>query len=134
MDEENTPVTVAGMQFDELSKIRVLDPEKHEQTEELGEECRTFLEKINSFHTVMGGFVELVDRLAKAVDDEKMKAIGARAAVDSLSKKRQSEEQLLQAMIAEKRAELERLQVEQDSLERVIQDQDQFITTHVMNK
>ena len=63
---------------------------------------------MNSFNTVMSGFVSLVDRLATAVDDEKIKAIGARAAVDSLTKKRQSEEQLLMAMIAEKRAELER--------------------------
>ncbi len=30
MEEEKEVMTVAGMQFDELSKIRVLDPEKHE--------------------------------------------------------------------------------------------------------
>eukprot|EP00043_Microstomoeca_roanoka_P025613 m.9243 g.9243 ORF g.9243 m.9243 type:complete len:171 (+) comp5677_c0_seq1:129-641(+) len=133
-DEAAVKMTVAGMQFDELSKIRVLDPEMHEQTENLGEECRAFLEKINTFHSVMGGLVSMMDRLSKAVDDEKMKAIGARAAVESLSKKRESEEQLLLAMIAEKRAQLDRLQVEQESLEKVIQDQEQFITNYVMNK
>eukprot|EP01147_Barroeca_monosierra_P008651 gene8651-10303_t len=107
-EDQADVISVAGMQFDDLSKIRVLDPEKHEQTEALGEECRTFLEKMNTFHSTVGGLVSLVDKLAAAVDDEKMKAIGARAAMESLSKKRESEEQLLLSMIAERRAQLDR--------------------------
>lgn len=64
--------------------------------------------EMNTFHSTVGGLVSLVDKLAAAVDDEKMKAIGARAAMESLSKKRESEEQLLLSMIAERRAQLDR--------------------------
>ena len=34
----------AGFHFDELSKIRVLEPEVHQQTQELKEECKDFVD------------------------------------------------------------------------------------------
>jgi intraflagellar transport protein 20 len=34
----------AGLYFDELSKIRVLEPEVAQETNELKEECRDFVE------------------------------------------------------------------------------------------
>ena len=37
-------MTVEGMYFDELSKIRVLQPEVLTQTEELKEECKQFVD------------------------------------------------------------------------------------------
>eukprot|EP00055_Hartaetosiga_balthica_P014947 m.85207 g.85207 ORF g.85207 m.85207 type:complete len:141 (-) comp8733_c2_seq2:628-1050(-) len=123
-----------GLFFDELSRIKIIEPEKQEKTEKLGEECKAFIDQLDNFQEIVGGFVELTDKLGKGVEAEKMKAIGARTACDSLSKKREAEEQLLLSLIAEKRAQLERIQVEQDGLLRVIQDQENFINTHIMNK
>ena len=61
-------------------------------------------------------------------------AIGARNARESSHKRREAGQQQLQSLIAEKRAQLERLRVEQESLERVLQDQEQFIENFVLQK
>lgn len=36
----------AGLHFDEINKIRVLEPEVAQQTQELKEECREFVESM----------------------------------------------------------------------------------------
>ena len=51
----------------------------------------------------------MVDNLAKCVEREKMKAIGARNHLKSIAKERESQKQQLQALIAEKKMQLERL-------------------------
>ena len=56
----------------------------------------------------MGNFIEIVDGLAKEVEREKMKAIGARNLLKSIAKERESQKQQLQALIAEKKMQLER--------------------------
>ncbi|XP_053425275.1 intraflagellar transport protein 20 homolog isoform X2 [Nycticebus coucang] len=63
----------AGLHFDELNKLRVLDPEVTQQTIELKEECKDFVDKIGQFQKIVGGLIELVDQLAKAAENEKMK-------------------------------------------------------------
>eukprot|EP00049_Salpingoeca_infusionum_P005779 m.96709 g.96709 ORF g.96709 m.96709 type:complete len:135 (-) comp13082_c0_seq2:296-700(-) len=134
METETTFAAPEGLYFDELSKIRTIEPEKHEATAQLGEECKEFMGNLETFQKVVGGFVGLVDKLAKGVDAEKMKAIGAKSAFESAHKRKEAEEQLLMATIAEKKAQLERLKVEQQSLETIIQEQDQFIEHYVMRK
>ena len=62
------------------------------------------------------------------------KAIGARNARESSHKRRDAGQQQLQSLIAEKKSQLERLRVEQESLERVLQDQSQFIENFVLQK
>ena len=44
MAEESALQPPEGLYFDELSKIRLLDPEKGQQTEELKEQCKAFVE------------------------------------------------------------------------------------------
>jgi intraflagellar transport protein 20 len=39
----------AGLHFDELNKIRVLDPEVGQQSNELKEECKAFLDSTYGF-------------------------------------------------------------------------------------
>ncbi|XP_072099477.1 intraflagellar transport protein 20 homolog isoform X2 [Mobula birostris] len=63
----------AGLHFDELNKLRVLDPEVAQSTIELKEECRDFVEKIAQFQKIVGGLIEIVDQLAKEAENEKMK-------------------------------------------------------------
>uniref|UniRef100_A0A2K5YDF2 Intraflagellar transport 20 n=2 Tax=Cercopithecinae TaxID=9528 RepID=A0A2K5YDF2_MANLE len=64
----------AGLHFDELNKLRVLDPEVTQQTIELKEECKDFVDKIGQFQKIVGGLIELVDQLAKEAENEKMKS------------------------------------------------------------
>lgn len=56
----------------------------------------------------MGNFIDLVDGLAKQVEEEKIKAIGARNHLKSIAKKRDAHKQQLKALIAEKKMQLER--------------------------
>ncbi|XP_066455735.1 intraflagellar transport protein 20 homolog isoform X2 [Eleutherodactylus coqui] len=98
----------AGLHFDELNKLRILDPDVSQQTTELKDECREFVEKIDDFQKIVGGLIELVDQLAKETENEKMKAIGARNLLKSIAKQREAQQQQLQALIAEKKMQLER--------------------------
>lgn len=110
----------AGFHFDELNKVRVLEPEIGQQTQELKEECKEFVDskqgcfikyitqskanillyilpkfgylglklvstrilidyelisytEIGEFQKIVGGFIDMVDALAKEVEKEKMK-------------------------------------------------------------
>ena len=56
----------------------------------------------------MGNFIDLVDGLAKQVEEEKIKAIGARNHLKSIAKEREAQKQQLKALIAEKKMQLER--------------------------
>ncbi|XP_043853890.1 intraflagellar transport protein 20 homolog [Dromiciops gliroides] len=98
----------AGLHFDELNKQQLLDPEVKQQTIELKEECKDFVDKIGQFQKIVGGLIELVDQLAKEAENEKMKAIGARNLLKSIAKQRVAQQQQLQALIAEKKIQLER--------------------------
>lgn len=42
MSEED-PLANAGLHFDDLNKLRVLEPETAQQTSELKDECRSFV-------------------------------------------------------------------------------------------
>ena len=123
-----------GFYYDELSKIRALDPEIAGRTQELKDECREFVDsestynilikahlfglilscinlsltEIGEFQGLSGSFIDVVDNLAKCVEREKMKAIGARNHLKSIAKERESQKQQLQALIAEKKMQLER--------------------------
>ena len=124
----------AGLHFDELNKLRVLDPEVTQQTVELKEECKDFVDKIGQFQKIVGGLIELVDQLAKEAENEKMKAIGARNLLKSIAKQREAQQQQLQALIAEKKTQLERYRVEYEALCKVEAEQNEFIDQFIFQK
>lgn len=127
---------VEGFYYDELSKIRALNPEIATRTQELKDDCKEFVDskdflilikahygltwlnymyidwycltEIGEFQGLSGSFIDVVDNLAKCVEREKMKAIGARNHLKSIAKERESQKQQLQALIAEKKMQLER--------------------------
>ncbi|XP_054901625.1 intraflagellar transport protein 20 homolog isoform X2 [Poeciliopsis prolifica] len=103
------PLAEAGFYFDELNKLRVLEPDVSQKTSELKEECKEFVDKIGQFQKIVGGLIEMVDELAKEAETEKMRAIGARNLLKSVAKQREAQQQQLQALIAEKKMQLERL-------------------------
>lgn len=65
-------VQVEGLFFDELSKIRVLDTSKAAETVELRDECKQFVDRIGQFQGTVGGLIDLVSNLAKAVEAQKL--------------------------------------------------------------
>ncbi|GFN80617.1 intraflagellar transport protein 20 homolog [Plakobranchus ocellatus] len=124
----------AGLHFDELNKIRVLEPDVAQQTKELKEECKEFVDKIGDFQKIVGTFIEMVDSVAKEVEKEKMKAIGARNMLKSIAKQREAEQQQLQALITEKRMQMERLRIQHDALLKEEASQNEFIEQLVLQK
>ncbi|CAH2219829.1 intraflagellar transport 20 homolog [Pelobates cultripes] len=124
----------AGLHFDELNKLRVLDPEVSQQTTELKEECKDFVDKIGQFQNIVGGLIDLVDQLAKETENEKMKAIGARNLLRSIAKQREAQQQQLYALIAEKKMQLERYRIEYDALCKVEAEQNEFIDKFILQK
>jgi len=123
----------AGMHFDDLNKIRVLEPEVSQQTSNLKDECHEFVTKISDLQKLVGNFISQTTELAKDVEKEKMKAIGSRNLLKSIAKQRETQKQQLLVLIGEKKTELERLRVEHSSLQKQEQEQvefiDQFSTT-----
>ncbi|XP_019477508.1 intraflagellar transport protein 20 homolog isoform X1 [Meleagris gallopavo] len=149
----------AGLHFDELNKLRVLDPDVAQQTAQLREECKAFVDseccapgraegrsasirvaltapnaQIVEFQKTVGSLIELVDQLAKAAESEKMKAIGARNLLKSIAKQREAQEQQLQALIAEKKMQLERYRIEYETLCKIEADQNEFIDQFIFQK
>lgn len=128
------PLAEAGLHFDELNKLRVLDPDVSQKTTELKEECKDFVDKIVQFQKIVGGLIEMVDELAKEAEKEKMKAIGARNLLKSVAKQREAQQQQLQALIAEKRMQLERYRIEYEALSKVEAEQNEFIDQFMLQK
>lgn len=128
------PLAEAGFYFDELNKLRVLEPDVSHKTSELKEECKEFVDKIGQFQKIVGGLIELVDELAKEAETEKMKAIGARNLLKSVAKQREAQQQQLQALISEKKMQLERYRIEYEALSKVESEQNEFIDQFILQK
>ncbi|XP_046841645.1 intraflagellar transport protein 20 homolog [Xenia sp. Carnegie-2017] len=123
-----------GFHFDELSKIRLLEPDVFQQTQELKEECKEFVDKISEFQSIVGNFISMVDGLAKEVENEKMKAIGSRNLLKSVEKQRETEQEQLRALIAEKKVQLERHRHQYESLLKTEEDQREFLEQFILYK
>ncbi|XP_031840976.1 intraflagellar transport 20 [Nomia melanderi] len=108
-----------GIYIDDLSKVRVLEPEVANQTNKLKEECQNFVSKITEFQTNSDQFIQIIEQLANKVEKEKMKTIGARNLLRSMAKERDAQKQQIQAQIIEKSVELERLRIQYDSLRKI---------------
>uniref|UniRef100_A0A8C5P5C7 Intraflagellar transport protein 20 homolog n=1 Tax=Jaculus jaculus TaxID=51337 RepID=A0A8C5P5C7_JACJA len=116
----------AGLHFDELNKLRVLDPEVTQQTIELKEECKDFVD--SEYH---------LERVAPLSFEQFLSlpsAIGARNLLKSIAKQREAQQQQLQALIAEKKMQLERYRVEYEALCKVEAEQNEFIDQFIFQK
>ncbi|XP_014215574.1 intraflagellar transport protein 20 homolog [Copidosoma floridanum] len=116
-----------GLFLDDVSKIRVLEPEVATQTEKLRDECQNFVTKIGDFHKVAEDFIRVMSNLADSVEREKMRTIGIRNLLHSVTKEHEAEKQQLEALVLEKSMELERLRVEYESLKKIEMEQLEMI-------
>ncbi|XP_023700702.1 intraflagellar transport protein 20 homolog isoform X1 [Paramormyrops kingsleyae] len=128
------PLAEAGLHFDDFNKLRVLEPEVGQRSTELKEECKDFVDKIGQFQKIVGGLIDHVDMLAREAEREKMKAIGARNLLRSVAKQREAQQQQLEALLAEKRMQLERYRIEYEALSKVEAEQNEFIDQFILQK
>eukprot|EP00873_Tetraselmis_striata_P022680 jgi/Tetstr1/442944/TSEL_031006.t1 len=114
----------SGITFDENYRIRVLDTDKYEATKEMQGQTEAFVSKISELSEVVKKYMELIDQQDR---DEKLRAVGMRNKVATMEEERKRKEKDLKAMTAEKQEELERLNVEYESLVKAKTEQELLI-------
>lgn len=107
----------AHLFYDDINKIRVLDPTIAKETEDIKDSCKDFENKVQDYEKIISGLLDLLKDLGENVEAQKMAAIGARNELNSLAKQREAEQAKLQAEITEKTSELEKLDNEYDALQ-----------------
>ncbi|KAF1320298.1 Necrosis inducing protein npp1, partial [Globisporangium splendens] len=95
--------------FDDEFRVRVLEQESHQ-----------FATKLEEFHDIIKGVLEVLEGQAKRIEREKLKAIGQRNRVDSEVENRNRQKQMLESLIKEKQTELESLPENRDRTLAVI--------------
>ena len=99
--------------------LHLMPPDQLQQSVALQEECREFLSKTKQFNEIVADFITVMEGKSKVIEAEKLKAIGIGNRVDSEREVRKRKQLELQAMINEKKADLERLSAQHDSLTSV---------------
>lgn len=151
--------------FDELDKVRIVDPEVSQKTNDLKDECKIYVEStysidsishkvkltiliftgIDEFQKLAKKFITMIEKLSGEVEKQKMKAIGARNILQTMEKQQDLNQQqlhvikkkkllnapnillYLQAVLAEKSMELERLKIQLNSLQKTEMEQNEII-------
>jgi len=109
--------------FDELNRIRILDPEHFKQTEALADECTQFTDKIGAFSKTVGALTEILSTQSEKIEMEKLRAIGQRNRKDTEAETRKRRQQEMHVLLAQKQGELQRLHDQYESLVKVEQEQ-----------
>ncbi|KAK6111028.1 Intraflagellar transport complex B subunit 20 family protein [Brugia pahangi] len=108
----------AGLYLDAFSKIRLLQPGIADVSNELVEEAKEIVNKLNTFNEATEAIIKAFDGLAKTVEGEKIRAMSSRNALEMADKQHVVEEQQLQILIREREVELERLHTELQCIQR----------------
>ena len=113
--------------FDENNQIRVLEADKYRESENLKGECMDFLKKIVTFNENVEQLVVILDDQAKKIEEQKLKAVGARNRIEGEEDNCRKKEQELKTLINERKMELGRLISEHESLKKIEQEQKNLI-------
>ncbi|KAJ3019244.1 Intraflagellar transport protein 20 [Thoreauomyces humboldtii] len=109
--------------FDEFSKLRILEPAQFEASEQLKEECKDFVQRTSTFNEIIQMFMSMMEEKATQIELEKLKAIGLRNRAEREAGRRKRANAQINALCKERRAELDRLTAQADSLQKVQQEQ-----------
>jgi len=109
--------------FDGEYKVRVLESAKFKKGQDLTNECAAFVDKISTFSEKVNSLVDVLELHAARIDAQKLRAIGLRMASENESEQRSRQQRALQAVVAEKRAELDKYNAQYQSLERIESEQ-----------
>ncbi|KAG4087211.1 intraflagellar transport protein 20 [Neocallimastix lanati (nom. inval.)] len=115
--------------FDYTGKIRILESSNFEQSQQLKDQCREFVDKITEFSNIVGSFLDLLKEKSEQIEKEKLKAIGLRNKAEKEAENRKILEQRLLILIKERKAEFDRLTAQYESLVKIEQEQTSFIET-----
>ena len=107
--------------------LHVMPPEQLQASVSMQEECKEFLAKTKQFNDIVGDFIDVMESKSKVIEAEKLRAIGLGNRVEHEKEVRKRKQLEVQAMINEKKAELERLNLQHESLVRVEADQKALI-------
>ncbi|PRP89855.1 hypothetical protein PROFUN_00197 [Planoprotostelium fungivorum] len=107
------------LSFDKSGSIRVLDQEKYDTAKNLQEQCSDFVKRTDTFEKIVSSFMELVEKKARLIEAEKLKAIGLRNLVESERDVRKRKQREMQTLIQEKQAELDRYTKQYQSILQV---------------
>ena len=99
--------------------LHVMPPEQLQASVSMQEECKEFLAKTKQFNDIVGDFIDVMESKSKVIEAEKLRAIGLGNRVEHEKEVRKRKQMEVQAMINEKKAELERLSSQHESLVRV---------------
>ena len=86
------------------------------ESQQLQSETKEFLEKTKAFNEIVADFITVMEGKSKVIEAEKLKAIGLGNRVTSEAEVRKRKQLEVQGLIAEKKAELDRLSAQHDSL------------------
>ena len=107
--------------------LHLLPPDQLAQSQQLQSETKEFLEKTKAFNEIVADFITVMEGKSKVIEAEKLKAIGLGNRVTSEAEVRKRKQLEVQGLIAEKKAELDRLSAQHDSLTRVEAEQKALI-------
>uniref|UniRef100_A0A0R3S0E5 Intraflagellar transport protein 20-like n=1 Tax=Elaeophora elaphi TaxID=1147741 RepID=A0A0R3S0E5_9BILA len=108
----------AGLFVDAYNKIRLLQPDVADASNEIVEEVKELVNKLNTFSDATETIIKTFDVLAITVESEKIRAMSSRNALKTADKQHVADEQQLQILIREREVELERLHIELESIQR----------------
>ncbi|XP_063359326.1 intraflagellar transport protein 20 homolog [Cydia amplana] len=107
----------AHLYYDDINKIRVLEPTILKETEDVRDTCKDYETKIQVFGKIINSLLAMLTELGENVEKQKMAAIGSMNLLQSIAKERETEQAKLQAQINEKTIILEQLDSEYDALQ-----------------
>lgn len=133
MTEERVKIS-----FDSEYKIRLYEEAKANRSDSLQSEALQFVEKTGLFNDKVKSLVTVLEAHADRIESQKIRAIGLRMAADNETDQRNKHQRALQAIISEKRAELDRFVAQYQSLERIEAEQrvllDKLTSSHTNSK
>jgi intraflagellar transport protein 20 len=110
--------------FDDDVRIRILDADKHAASTRLRNNCSTFNDKVEELQSLSDKYVNVLEKVASRIEDEKLRAVGLRNRVAALQAERDQHKKELGRQIAEKQQILESYELEERSLAMVIEEQE----------
>ncbi|CAH8435337.1 unnamed protein product [Schistosoma haematobium] len=124
----------AGLYIDDFYKLRIVDPRVAQETSELKEECEKYLSKMNDFKVIIGELFNLISSVAEKVESQKLKAIGSRNLLTSMEKQRDLQQKHLESQILAKKKDIDRLNIQLQSLQKEEAEQTEFIERFLMGR
>lgn len=105
--------------FDKNGAIRMYNPEKFDEMVSGIALEGQYISKMEEFRNMVTQTMTIVETLGKAIEQEKLRAIGYRNIVESETEERARMAQEAEVRLREKRLELDRYKAEYESLKKV---------------